>query len=574
MKTKLNQLLITDYEELKSYLNNQFKNVRGADEGLLYAVAYVIVKDSLNDESDFSSLDTFMSTNDIFDDICKYLIRVLRGIWEAVKQAKNEFTADLYEAFLLFNTGTIISKGIYNTPLEIIRLALELLDISTSERVADLCCGYGTFIFNSAINVPDAVYVGVEINHEYKCIADMRADVLGLDVSIRQEDVLAIYEEEKFDKIFANPPFAVKNFDIDDTDNKALQYLNQNVTGLSKRVSSDWIFASAVINNLKDGGKAVCIVAPNSIHSALDRNVRKFFVESGYVESVISLPSNLLDTTAVSVVMVVLSFGNSAVNFVDAREVYTKGRRKNTLSTDDINEILNAVRSETAISKRVSKGKIADNDYELYPARYLVEMLKIRDGVVFDDVIFRISRGVLIRANELDELMVTDNTGLHYIMLNDIQDGIISDHLPNLKEIRPQYDRYCISDGDEALILSKNGPIFKAAYIKANPGEKLLINANMYIIHLKTEVINPIFLKAFFESNLGQEQLHSLCSGSTLPTISVESLKKIIIPLPDMDIQDRVAEKYTENLKEIKLLKERLNVINDKQHTLFDNYTY
>ena len=94
----------------------------------------------------------------------------------------------------------------------------------------------------------------------------------------------------------------------------------------------------------------------------------------------------------------------------------------------------------------------------------------------------------------------------------------------------------------------------------------------MYIIHLKSSIINPIFLKAFIESETGQNQLRSLCSGSALPTISPESLKKMIIPLPDIKIQDKIADKYMEKLDEIKRLKMQLISANKERLTIFENY--
>lgn len=145
-------------------------------------------------------------------------------------------------------------------------------------------------------------------------------------------------------------------------------------------------------------------------------------------------------------------------------------------------------------------------------------------------------------------------------MLTDIQDGIVNEELPYLKELPVQYEKYCVGK-EGAFIMSKAGPVFKAAYIQSE-NEKILVNGNMYIIKLDDQ-INPIFLKAFIESEEGQTQLRNLCVGTTLPTISANSVKEVIIPLLDMDTQNTVAEKYSATLDEIKSLKEKLRKANE-----------
>lgn len=114
--------------------------------------------------------------------------------------------------------------------------------------------------------------------------------------------------------------------------------------------------------------------------------------------------------------------------------------------------------------------------------------------------------------------------------------------------------------------MSKAGPVFKAAFIKSDD-EKILVNGNMYIIKLN-EKINPIFLKAFIESEVGQVQLRNLCSGSALPTISPDSIKKIIIPLPDLETQNAIAQQYLAKLDEIKVLKDKLRKANEERLTI------
>ena len=560
-----------NYENSKWFIANELRDNGVFDEKIALTCAYIIVKHSCTENSDISCLDSFVETTRIDTDVKDDIILNCKGRWNIILNTKAECPIDQLTAFLLFdNSNCEINRMFGTTPNCMTELAVNLLKIQSKETLADFGCGCGSFIVDALNSMPDILCTGVEINKSLGVIAKMRADILASDIKIELEDLM-IYEAEKsFDKIFSNPPLGVKNFSIDNALNKPLQFLYQKIGKLPKNISSDWLFATSIMNNLKRNGKAVIIMAPNTTFGISSQIIRKFFVNNGWIEAVIALPNNLFDFTAIPFMMVVLSFDNENISFVDASKIFTAGRRKNYLTSENINSILKSVHSDTKIGKIVTKSIISDNDYELNPSKYITEVPFIENGTEFSNVIESITRGAQIKADELDKLVTNEETGFQYIMLNDIQDGIVNDKLPNIKTIDEKYAKYCVNGS--SFIISKIGSVFKAAYIKTDLGKKILVNGNMYIIHLKSSIINPIFLKAFIESETGQNQLRSLCSGSALPTISPESLKKMIIPLPDIKIQDKIADKYMEKLDEIKRLKMQLISANKERLTIFENY--
>ena len=85
-----------------------------------------------------------------------------------------------------------------------------------------------------------------------------------------------------------------------------------------------------------------------------------------------------------------------------------------------------------------------------------------------------------------------------------------------------------------------------------------LANGNLYVIELDEDKINPYFLKAYLESENGKAALSRVAVGATLLNLPVEGLKKVIIPLPDLESQKKIAEQYYAKLSEIKELKYKL----------------
>lgn len=79
------------------------------------------------------------------------------------------------------------------------------------------------------------------------------------------------------------------------------------------------------------------------------------------------------------------------------------------------------------------------------------------------------------------------------------------------------------------------------------------------------ELINPVFLKELLLSKYVSQHIMSMTSGATLPRLNVKEFLNIRVPLPGLDIQNKMAKhmlskrnKVMEFEREIKHLKEML----------------
>ncbi|MGI6078632.1 MAG: N-6 DNA methylase [Fastidiosipilaceae bacterium] len=54
----------------------------------------------------------------------------------------------------------------------------------------------------------------------------------------------------------------------------------------------------------------------------------KEFIYRGYIEKVIQFRSNMFPTTSIPALLLLLSFDNSEIEFIDVSEMYTEVRRK------------------------------------------------------------------------------------------------------------------------------------------------------------------------------------------------------------------------------------------------------
>lgn len=537
------------------------------DYNRIVVTAYLLYKASQELTEDL----TLKMMLDSVDENVKYLAAefLTEDTWSQLLRLVRAHKAEDFVT-TVFYPYNYTSRDTSTTPESIIKLAQKILRIESNDTVADICCGGGAFIASIANDVHDTKYYGYEIDPGNCVVAQIRAKLLGLEAKIETCDAFSLVtsvEKQKFEKIFSNYPFGLTKRKLGIGD-EYLTQLTELYPGLSKATSSDWIFNSLLCDLLSENGKAIGIMTNGSSWNSIDKSARQYFVERNLVECVISLPEKMFTSTQIATTMIVFSHGNKCVRMIDASKLYQPGRRQNEFDNTDIEKIISAMHEDTEYSKTVSIDELSENEYSLNLSRYARPKKNIQSGVPFGSIIKRITRGAPCTAKQLDEIVTKKVTNMQYLMLANIHKGIIDDDLPYLTEIPPKYEKYCLKDND--LILSKNGAPYKVAVASIKEGQKILANGNLYVIELDTEKANPIYVKAFFESDDGIATLKSITVGATLPNIGKEKLEGIDIPLPPIEEQNRIAEKYQIISDEISMLKLRLEKATSKLQHVFD----
>ena len=101
-------------------------------------------------------------------------------------------------------------------------------------------------------------------------------------------------------------------------------------------------------------------------------------------------------------------------------------------------------------------------------------------------------------------------------------------------------------------------------------GRKVLANGNLYVFELDEQKVNPYYLQAFFASDAGQKLLSKFVVGSTIPNLPLQDFKKAVIPLPPMEIQNKIADEYAATIDEINVIKMKLERAKRKLKESFD----
>lgn len=547
------------------------------------AYLYALAKDEADvDLEKFTSYKEFIefmvSLEKTTTQIAELLIPLMENR-EIYPKRLQKVTGDIDELryqLLFAKVRTGLFSDELSTPSYINALAIELLDLREGETVADFGCGEGTFLTQAAVKVADdnIEFLGMDTYSDAAVIAMIRASLLNASIKIEVNNMFDdkyVFDDKytytSFDKIFSNYPLGVK---LEHLQGKSayLGRVKQGLPEYGRPTSSDWVFNRLLSDSLKKGGKAIGVMTNGSALNSLDQKIRKYFVDNGMIEGVIALPANLLSYTSIPLCLVVLSHNNEGIRFVDATDEFEKGRRQNTLSKENISNIVNGYFHDSEMSKFVSNDEIAADDYVLSPASFVQEEIIVENATPLDELMLSITRGASIAARKLDKMTVKHETNCQHLLLSDISDGRISTELPYLDELDPKLDKYCIETGD--LLLSKNGAPYKVAVANVPEGKKILANGNLYIIKLDTKKVNPNYVAAYLQSEIGKALLSRLSVGTTTPNLSLLSLKKIPIPMKPLEEQERIATCFEEKLDLIGVLKTKLEQARQEVVKAFD----
>lgn len=571
---RINTLKETNTEKLEGAIVNALlaagvaiENVFERSIDIAYLL-YLSVENQITDNNDFTSLSALITDEDLKANIIVYD----KAIWDKfISKFKMKYSADEYLAYVLFAK----SKGTKSTletstPKSIVDLTNSLLSINDGDTIADICSGFGDYLVSASGQAENASLYGIELNEKALNVARVRLNIIEAEYAIDQSDAFfTIGNGNKYDKIFSNFPFALR-------DRNQQLYAEQLLDEMEidydkvKIISTDWVFALLAASKLKDDGKAVVIIPNGTASSSIEKQIRELIINAGLIETVIELPQRLFIGTNVATTMLVLSKNNDKINFVDAKNIFTAERRNNVLTNENISTIVSAIGTKSDISDVVSVEEVIKAGSVLIASKYINSVV-VENGVPFEQLIKKITRGAQLKANELDALTSKEKTDYQYLTIANVKNGLIDLNTDPqyITSISDNLLKYCVSNN--SLIVSKiASPDLKVAVAEVEEGATILANGNLYVIELDETKVEPYYLQAFFDSKFGKAVVAPKLNGNTFQMITVGGINELLIPLPDMETQKQIAKKYRETLNKIVTLQSELKAATDELETIFE----
>ncbi|CCY93060.1 type I restriction-modification system M subunit [Bacteroides sp. CAG:1076] len=420
-------------------LNTDLKAIFDAIENS--AVGYASEKSVVGLFADFDTTSTRLGST--VEEKNSRLAAVLRGIasldFGKFEDSEIDIFGDSYE-FLINNYAANAGKsgGEFFTPQNVSKLIsrLAMHNQTRVNKIYDPAAGSGSLLLQAKRQFEDHIiedgFFGQEINPTTYNLARMNMFLHNINYDkfkIVRGNTLTdpqFGDEKPFDAIVSNPPYSVNWMGSDDP-----TLINDDRFApagvLAPKSKADFAFVLHALHYLSGRGRAAIVCFPGIFYrGGAEQKIRKYLVDGNYVETIISLPSNLFYGTSIAVNILVLSKHkpDTKVQFIDAsgEEFYTKEINNNILDDnkhhiDKIIEIFDKKKDIDYIAKSVDNKIIAENDYNLSVSSY-IEGKDTRPKTDIKELNERI-RCIVARENELrteiDEV-ITELIGRGLIM--------------------------------------------------------------------------------------------------------------------------------------------------------------
>lgn len=456
----------------------------------------------------------------------------------------------------------IYSRYNIGTPNSINELCYKILEHNNSGNdVLDICSFTGNFLTYYAKKQPSYYYSGIEISTRSNLVAQLRLNILNVKNELFNNNVFDYNTNKKYDKIFCNYPLGVK---LDDHAVNYLNNINNRINYIyTNKTSSSWAFINIVINSLKDTGKAIVVMNNAGLYSLKNSDVefRKLLVSGGYIESVISLPEKLFANTSIPVTLLVLSNNNDKIKFINAEKMIQNNKLINSAKLLNIEEILNeyANISNSSYTKIIDNKELVNESFNLHVQNYMgIENLEIKFPRILNELCFDVYRGYQISANDINLNSEPQEGLLEHKIVNiiNIIDGIIENNLTKIYLEDGKLNKYLLKNKD--LLVTLKGAITRFSVVELKENERLIPSGNFTVLRLDTSIVNPYYLKMFFESSKGNAIINSIKSGGALPSINISQLKDIKVPVPPIEEQNKIVNRYLAKTDEIQMIKSKL----------------
>jgi len=553
------------------------------------------------DESDRITLDT----NSIV-----YVVGELQNY--ALMHCERDAIADAFEVFI----GHALKggQGQFFTPRNVVRMIVDVLQPSETDKVIDPACGSGGFLVDALkyiwehtekkytkldwdirqiekkkIDIATNNIRGVDKDYFLSKVAKAYMNLIGDGTTgIFCEDSLENplhWKQETqskiqlgtFDVLMTNPPFGskipvvgeekLKQYEVAykwKYDTKTAQW--QKTAKLKTQEEPQVLFVERCLSLLKDGGRMAMVLPSGIFGNEQEEYLRNYIRQQGYVFAIVELPFETFSphvTINTSVLFVQKGQNRKKDLFMSINEHCGHDKKGRFTEKDDIPNVAPVYHKKQPVNGQnfFIKSELLESNFivKRYLQRYIDNVEKINQSqfpvVDFGSIIESVHNGANI---DDSSIYVEQKEGIPYILVKSItKEGINFENLKYIKKtLATNRDVKKNTVDEHSIVMTRAGN----AGISANiPPDLIGAVASGFLINIKLKNgVNPYYVVSFLNSNFGQMQLERITTGSILQSIRSSDLKKIRIILPPKNVQEQIGTKVKKAVAAAALVRTKL----------------
>ena len=520
-----------------------------------------------------------------------YIVGRLQYI--SLAQTPGDVKGEAFQAFIYRHQRG--DRGEFFTPHPIVRLAVEMIAPRPNEKIIDPACGSGGFLIQAISyicrNYPDIdrpTYVrericGIEFNPDVALSAMMR---LAFEGGAGTEIICAnaLVENEQFNNAFdivlTNPPFGSKG-KIEDqrilksyllarrwnrTSNDEWEVTRSVLAGQSPEI----LFIEKCLKLLRPGGRMAIVLPDGLLQNVSNSHVRFWIRSEATVLGVVSIPQEafvpygtgiktsllLLQKLPAIADRVFMAQIQKIGYDVKGQPVYKRDESGKFVRTsaglpvidDDVDEIARAYYRLQNGNFEFESDTIYSVPEKMLNARLDVEHYHPEDRKLLEHLQANGAKPLGEIAdilNETDDFRLASNGDIRYIAISDVDARtmqVVSQQIIKPHEA-PSRATYRVRQGDIITAISgasTGTPRHATALITED--EDGAICSNGFAVLRNIHGVEPLFLLAYMRTEYYLRQVRRLMTGHAIPAISIDDLAKVLVPVPPVEVQKKVAD--------------------------------
>jgi type I restriction enzyme M protein len=520
-----------------------------------------------------------------------YIVGRLQYI--SLAQTPGDVKGEAFQAFIYRHQRG--DRGEFFTPHPIVRLAVEMIAPRPNEKIIDPACGSGGFLIQAISyicrnypNIDKPTYVrericGIEFNPDVALSAMIR---LAFEGGAGTEIICAnaLVENEQFNNAFdivlTNPPFGSKG-KIEDqrilksyllarkwnrTSNDEWEVTRSVLAGQSPEI----LFIEKCLKLLRPGGRMAIVLPDGLLQNVSNSHVRFWIRSQAKVLGVVSIPQEAFVPygTGIKTSLLLLQKLPAIANRVfmaqiqkigydvKGQPVYKRDESGKFVRTsaglpvidDDVDEIARAYHRLQNGNFEFESDTIYSVPEKMLNARLDVEHYHPKDRKLLEHLQANGAKPLGEIAdilNETDDFRLASNGDIRYIAISDVDARtmqVVSQQIIKPHEA-PSRATYRVRQGDIITAISgasTGTPRHATALITED--EDGAICSNGFAVLRNIHGVEPLFLLAYMRTEYYLRQVRRLMTGHAIPAISIDDLAKVLVPVPPVEIQKKIAD--------------------------------
>jgi type I restriction enzyme S subunit len=439
------------------------------------------------------------------------------------------------------NKGTAKTFGQFYTPPSVLCSVVKEVNPKAGEKTLDPSSGSCSFIQEAAtklmkkdgLSVEEAFknLYGVEIEPNIYQEGAMNiflnfGIIPNTEENIREDDslIVLLQEEQKFDKILANPPFGADASSFfgmyfkDETVKKGKRVVTTKVVNPDVKVhipftnmkESAILFFQLIVQKLVDGGKAGVVMSYTLLNDG-NKDMMKWFLECCSLEKVIINPAG--------------TFKDQGTGIETFSFIFTKGA-----PTTKVDIVMLGAEDDVVRSLTIDQIKETGWKLQLKEEEKKVEYTGQYELKKFGEICSFVN-GHAFKSEDFIE------TGIPVVKITNIKSGGLS------------FEKVQYSKEDDTLtkwIVKPNDIVISLTGYPGDIGLNLT-NVNWYLNQrvaridiTNTTIVNLMYMYYYMKYSGFRDSVKNISSGSAQPNVSTRNIEELEFPLPPLPIQQEI----------------------------------